>query len=703
MKKALNGVRSSFVAPHATKLDLTPIWPLLALLALLIVTWISYWPGRTGPFLFDDFSNLAPLGDYGRIDTWWKVVAFLTSGFAGPTGRPLSLATFLLDARNWPAAPEAFKLTNVAIHLLNGALLAGLCAALARALGLARQPAAWAGVLAAGLWLLDPFWVSTTLYVVQRMAMLAATFVFAGLWGYAHGRTLLAQGRKRAGYAWMSVSLALGTLLATLSKENGALLPLLAWVLEALVFDRNRSALEQGGRTFLAWRWVFIRLPALAVLGYLATFLPGLWTGATAGRDFTPLQRLLTESRIVWTYLGDIWLARAHDGGLFHDDIVLSTGLLHPLSTLLAVLGILALLAFAVLSRWARSPVIAAAGVAVGFYLAGQVMESTWLQLELAFEHRNYLPAGLMFLPLAIGLVGLVGVRSSFVASHATKLDLTPKRRWPIWFAIALLALFALQTARRADVWGKPFQQALVWAREHPNSPRAQSYLANFWSQVGNTPEAARLLDAALREHPRSLILLINRAGVACAQGQPPQGLRASLLQAARTANLADNVTQYQFGKLLDGLGTCAAFGPDFGQDLITAALANPHAKQTTVQRDLLHRQALAALAAGHVQDAYALDLRALRLPDLPVGARLRFAVELASAGHQRQALDLLDAVPSPLAHIHGWNMAALHQRWLRHVGFYQESEAHLRKVLTQEIAAKAGAQYPPSPPSAKP
>ncbi len=658
--------------------------PPIALAALLMAAWLAYWPGRTGAFLFDDFSNLAPLGDYGRIDAWWKVVAFLTSGFAGPTGRPLALATFLLDARNWPASAEAFKLTNVALHLLNGALLAGLCAALARALGLARRPAAWAGVLAAGLWLLDPFWVSTTLYVVQRMAMLAATFTFAGLWGYAHGRALLAQGRRRSGYAWMSVSLTLGTLLATLSKENGALLPLLAWVLEALVFDRAGKAREQGGPLLLWWRRVFIVLPALLVLGYLATFLPGLWTGAAAGRDFTPLQRLLTESRIVWTYLGDIWLARTHDGGLFHDDIAISTGLLHPWSTLFAVLGILGLAGFAAWSRRARGPVWAAAGVAVAFYLAGQVMESTWLQLELAFEHRNYLPAGLMFLPLAIALVRAAAPRQVNAA--------IPIGRWPVWLAAGLLALMALQTARRADVWGKPFQQALVWAHEHPDSPRAQGYLANFWSQTGNDAEAARLLDAALRRHPRSLILLINRAGVACAQGEAPAGLRAALLQAAGHARLADNVTQYQFGRLLDGMGSCAVFGPDFDLRLIDTALRNPQAQGTVVQRDLIHRLALRALAHGQTRQAYALDLQALRLPGLPVGARLRFAVELASAHHPQRALDLLNAVPSPLAHIQGWSMAALHQRWLRHVGFYQDSEAHLRRVLAREIAAKSRA-----------
>ena len=658
--------------------------PPIALAALLMAAWLAYWPGRTGAFLFDDFSNLAPLGDYGRIDAWWKVVAFLTSGFAGPTGRPLALATFLLDARNWPASAEAFKLTNVALHLLNGALLAGLCAALARALGLARRPAAWAGVLAAGLWLLDPFWVSTTLYVVQRMAMLAATFTFAGLWGYAHGRALLAQGRRRSGYAWMSVSLTLGTLLATLSKENGALLPLLAWMLEALVFDRAGKAREQGGPLLLWWRRVFIAMPALLVLGYLATFLPGLWTGAAAGRDFTPLQRLLTESRIVWTYLGDIWLARTHDGGLFHDDIAISTGLLHPWSTLFAVLGILGLAGFAAWSRRARGPVWAAAGVAVAFYLAGQVMESTWLQLELAFEHRNYLPAGLMFLPLAIALVRAAAPRQANAA--------IPIGRWPVWLAAGLLALMALQTARRADVWGKPFQQALVWAHEHPDSPRAQGYLTNFWSQTGNDAEAARLLDAALRRHPRSLILLINRAGVACAQGEAPAGLRAALLQAAGHARLADNVTQYQFGRLLDGMGSCAVFGPDFDLRLIDTALRNPQAQGTVVQRDLIHRLALRALAHGQTRQAYALDLQALRLPGLPVGARLRFAVELASAHHPQRALDLLNAVPSPLAHIQGWSMAALHQRWLRHVGFYQDSEAHLRRVLAREIAAKSRA-----------
>ncbi len=646
-----------------------------ALLALLALAWLVYWPGRHGVFLFDDYSNLATLGAYGPIDRAWKVVAFLTSGFAGPTGRPLALATFLLDARNWPAAPEAFKLTNVALHLINGALLAGLLAALGRALGVGRARASAAAVLAAGLWLLDPFWVSTTLYVVQRMAMLAATFVFAGLWAYAHGRALLQRGRRRAGYLWMSTGLALGTVLATLSKENGALLPLLAWVLEATVFDRHGDARAVLGAGFVRWRRVFIALPALVLLAYLLSYFPAVWRGLAQGRDFTPGQRLLTEGRVLWIYLRDTWLPRAHDGGLFHDDFVVSHGLLSPASTLFAWLGIALLLAWSVAARRARTDWIAASAAAIGFFFAGHLIESTWLQLELVFEHRSYLPAALMFWPLALGLL-------------RDARDPAGRLRWPAWFALGLLAVFAAQTARRAEVWGEPFQQALQWAQEHPDSPRAQAYLANFWSRTGNQVEAARLLDTALREHPRDLLLLINRADVACAGGPALPGLPAAILHAATRAPLGIPVVLYQFGRMADAAAQCREFGAGFEANLLDAALRNPAAAAPEVGRDLLHREALLALRHGDAARAYALDLRALHLPQLPPGGRLRFAAELASAGKPRMALRLLDAVPSPLDSIHGWSMAALHQRWLRHVGFYQQSERHLRAVLQREIAA---------------
>ena len=94
-----------------------------ALAALLMTAWFAYHPGLSGGFLFDDFANLPNLGEFGPIDnagTFWH---YITSGIADPTGRPLALLSFLIDAQDWPAYPYPFKRTSVLLHLLNGALL----------------------------------------------------------------------------------------------------------------------------------------------------------------------------------------------------------------------------------------------------------------------------------------------------------------------------------------------------------------------------------------------------------------------------------------------------------------------------------------------------------------------------------------------------------------------------------------------------
>jgi len=644
---------------------------------LLLLAWLVYLPGLSGAFLFDDFGNLPLLGDYGPIHTLWQAIAWITSGFAGPTGRPISLASFLLDTRTWPAPPEAFKQTNVIIHLINGVLLAGLSHGLARGLGVSARRAAWVAILTAGFWVLHPFWISTTLYVIQRMAMLAALFVFTGLWAYVHGRLQLQAGKLVRAYVWMSLGLGLGTLLATFSKENGALLPLLAWLIEAFVFDTDRRALYRCGKAFIWWRRVFIYLPSAVLLGYMAYQLPMLFSGQTYGRDFTPWERLMTETRIVWAYLRELWLPGLHDGGLFNDDIRISTNLLHPLSTLFATFGLGLLLFISI--RWRRSNrlLFRAIGLTIAFYFVGQLLESTWLPLELMFEHRNYLPAGLMFFPLALFLI--------------TRTSTT--ERWPIWVAVAIMSALALLTYKRADLWGKPFQQALTWAHEHPDSARAQSYLANFWEQTGNNLEAERLLDGAFKQHPHDLLVLANRALLACDTNDAPQGLGGALLSLAKTGALDQNLVGYQFDTFLSLLQSgCIVFGSGFGFKLIDSALANPQVDHTPAeQRSLLHRRALFWLKENDAAKAYVDLLAALRMRGLEPGTRLLFAAELATVHHPQLALQLLDAVPSPLEHIHGWSMASIHQRWLQHVGYYRDAEAHLRIELSKDIADNSG------------
>ncbi|MHB8447346.1 MAG: hypothetical protein ACYC9P_05415, partial [Rudaea sp.] len=211
-----------------------------------------YWPGLHGTFLFDDFANLPALGDFGPIDNWTAFWRYITSGFADPTGRPLALLSFLIDAHNWPADPYPFKRTSLILHLLNGFLLALLLRRLGQTLHGKSLRIDISAVLGAALWLLHPLFVSTTLYVVQREAMLPATFVLLGLIGWCKGRESVAQGH--ASGLWLSaISIIVCTALALASKANGALLPLLCWLTDAIVLTPALPITQASLRHRFAW------------------------------------------------------------------------------------------------------------------------------------------------------------------------------------------------------------------------------------------------------------------------------------------------------------------------------------------------------------------------------------------------------------------------------------------------------------------
>src|SRR5690554_6224136 len=93
------------------------------LFAFLVLTLAIYWPGIFGGFLFDDHPNLDAMGHLGGVSNRETFQAFVFSGWSGPTGRPISLASFLLDDNTWPSHAPWFKQTNLLIHILCGLLL----------------------------------------------------------------------------------------------------------------------------------------------------------------------------------------------------------------------------------------------------------------------------------------------------------------------------------------------------------------------------------------------------------------------------------------------------------------------------------------------------------------------------------------------------------------------------------------------------
>lgn len=643
-------------------------------LALPLLALIAYWPGLHGNFLFDDFANLPALGATGPINNWPAFWRYITSGTADSIGRPLTLLTFLLDARDWPPDPFPFKRTNLILHLINGALLYALLTRLGSALGHDSRRNQVAALLGSALWLLHPLLVSTTLYIVQREAMLPATCTIVGLLVWLHGRTLFTRGKITSGLTWSVLGLGGFTLLGVLAKANGALLPVFALLIEVIVLAPRHPVPDGGPRR--AHRFALSALgvvPAAAILAYLCwTGLSGILAGGLVGiRSWSIGQRLLTEPRVLLDYLQLLWLPRPFSSGLFNDQYTASTSWWQPIATLPAMLAILGLIGLA----WWQRKQYPAIALAILFYFAGQLLESTSIPLELYFEHRNYLPALLMFWPLGLWLA-----------------DRRSLRLLKYTLMLALPLGLAWMTHARAELWGNVHTQALLWAKINPESARAQTNAAQIEMQAGR-PEAAILrLEKLLAKQPDQIQLAFNLIGARCMTG----GIQATDLAAARAAMQGTPNTGTLFAHWFDRTlpvalsGRCPGLTTQDLQELIDAGLQNPKLSAAGPQQDLTYLRGRIALAQGQSDTALADFTHALDQQVRP-GMALQAAATLGAAGYPAHGLRLLDHYETISGNTAkpGFGMPRLHAWVLERQHYWQHELDHLRSQLT--LDAKAG------------
>ena len=454
----------------------TPI--ILAALCLLIA--LIYTPGLQGGFLFDDIPNIIDNPALRLFDgSVSSLLAASTNGVASPLGRPLSMASFALNLHYFGAAPFSFKLLNLLIHLANGLMVFLLVRQVMPAFAPQHKPFLPAFCVAAA-WLLHPINLTPVLFVVQRMTSLAAFFTLAALCLYLAGRRL----QGRAGKAAICTAFFLCWPLGLLSKESAAVLPLFILLCEYYVL---------GGVARLSRRAIVIGMVVATSLGILA--LMAIWTPLAAGyrfRDFSLVERLLTEARVLWFYVFQILAPMPDLFALHHDDIGISRGLMSPATTLPAVAGWVGAVAAAIVLR-RRRPLLS---FAIAWFLVAHLLESTILPLEIAYEHRNYLASLgiLMYLasllpdipwPLARkaapGEPMANAPRKRFFQPAATATGVGPR----LVLAAAFIGFCSLVTGLRAAQWGDEYRRTIFEAGVHPDSPRA-NYEAGI-STVDNT------------------------------------------------------------------------------------------------------------------------------------------------------------------------------------------------------------------------
>lgn len=558
--------------------------PLILLAVVLVGVWFCYRPAFNGDFELDDVSNLAGLANIDSKDAFWD---FVLSGDAGPLGRPIALLTFAWQAQQWSKGPEAFLKVNVLIHLLNGAALAWCLFGLARLRSIDTARSAWVAAAAAGTWLLLPVLATSTLLVVQRMTTLSALFLLLGLGVYLHARRRM-PASPRAAIAGMSAGLVAGTLLSALTKESGLLLPLYVLVIEWTLLRRPDNLRSSHWHT---WQAVFLYMPALAILAYLVMHA-GYSHSLELRKGFDGWERVLTESGILWQYLARAAVGLPGRLGVYHAVPEVARSLANPV-TLLAFLSWPLLVALAIVRR-RRNPLFA---FAVLWFVAGHLIESTVIPLELYFEHRNYVP-----------LVGPVFSVCCFAFTRSERGVRVAAVALPCYL---LVNAFFLHTF--ASIWGQPALAAHYWAAKYPDSVRAVTQLATYQLSAEGPARTIETLGRFADTHPEFAYVRIQQLNLGCITGKTKNNmqLRRELLQSLPNVDFT-----YSAGTMLSQLFTTVARVDCPGIDASTVAdfanaLRNNPRYVGDAQYNQFHYKLLAAIEHFEGDDAAAIeDLR---------------------------------------------------------------------------------------------
>lgn len=432
---------------------------------LLVFIFVLFKPGVTGPFLLDDpihFQKLA--GSDGEIDTAAEVLELVTSG-SSATGRPLSFLSLLIDDNAWPAPPREFKLTNVLLHMLNAILVFWLCYRLLILLTrYSDREAIWLGVAVALFWAVSPIQVSSVFMTIQRMTLLAGTMSLLAL-------IVLT-------FAWSSDSRLRATMLIILAgivasigllfKETAISIVFFAACIGFLL--KNFS----GNHPHLYRLAILSSLSVLLILVLYYMLNSVRMEELYAKRAFTMGERLLTEGRIVVDYLGQIFFPRMSETGAFHDDYAVSENLFKPISTIICWGMLLGSLVIGFLLR-NKVPLFF---FGLFWFLSGHILESTFLPLELYFEHRNYIPSLGLWFAFVLGVYHFLSIKQ-------TALVVAP-----------YLMLLGIMTYGSTTTWGNPGVLFHVWMQENPGSLRARIEVVRYELEQGRFIEAKRVFEA---------------------------------------------------------------------------------------------------------------------------------------------------------------------------------------------------------------
>lgn len=445
-----------------------PVAAVVAASGLIAVAgWAAYSNTFTAPFVFDGL----PLEKRLRPLTWNPADWF------GTNPRTIGYFTFDLQYTLHGRWLPGFHAGNIAIHVVAALALFGAVLVTCRGPRMPagiRRDAGGIALVAALLFELHPLQTQAVTYLYQRFESLMGMFFLLAVFCFALAVREGAAAGRRAGWflaAWTAVILSIG------SKEVGAAAPpVLLW------YDRVFAATSWPD----LWRrrWWF-HLPFVLVLAAGVAYLHTQREHYAAGgildaEKMSPLTYALTQPEVICRYLRLSFWPRGLCLDWAWPPADTAWRVVPPLTTILAMLAFTA---------WAAVRLPAVGFLLGSFFLILAPTSSFAPIVDLAFEHRMYLPlAPLAVLAVVAGRAGLeiltarLGQSSPYGQTMATVAGL------------ALAAALGVTTHLRNEVyrsgvtlWGDVVEKV-------PGNARGYSSLAwHVELETGDTIAAIRI------------------------------------------------------------------------------------------------------------------------------------------------------------------------------------------------------------------
>ncbi|NTV13048.1 MAG: tetratricopeptide repeat protein [Desulfobulbaceae bacterium] len=554
----------------------------LSILTIAILISVVYSNSISVPFQFDDYPNIID-SKFIKISRL-QIDALSQAATAGQAShRWLPNITFAIQYYFSGLTPPAYHFFNITLHFFCATVLYFLLLTTLDYAGTADDKIRKneIALVATILWSLHPLQTNAVTYIVQRMTSMSTLFYLSAMFLYARGRRPNQPVFRQ--YQIFSAC-AISAILAITSKENAAMLPLLLIAYE--IFIISPSHLRNNRLLFL---FTFVGT------GLLLLLLAWLWIGDNIydriqvlyqERYFSLSERLMTEPRVIFFYLSLLAFPSLSRLNIDHDILISSTPLAPP-TTLLAIGGLL-LLIYSIRYLFTRDRILS---FAILWFLLNLAIESSFIPLELCFEHRLYNPSSLLIFALVLLMYRWsdrqLGLLRLAIVVVAISLGLLTWNRNLVWQSQTALWADALakspnllrpyvnlgdalrleqkypqaetylRQALDLDANRKVDHNRLIWSAEM--SP-VHTALADVYFRQNKFPEALYHSEEALRLNPTALLALLTKGFSLVQEGQYQP---ANYIFTRLAADGVDTVELYKYW------GICAAKSGDKDRAII--------------------------------------------------------------------------------------------------------------------------------------